>query len=51
MATKKQVFKQDYDVMTNKIRRQMGVINRSRMHKTGGNGVASQPFYVLFINR
>lgn len=51
MVTKKQVFKQDYDVMTNKIRRQMGVINRSRMHSRRGNGVASQPFYVLFINR
>ena len=50
MATKKQVFKQDYDVMTNKIRRQMGVINRSRMHSRKGNGVASQPFYVLFMS-
>ncbi len=51
MATKKQVFKQDYDVMTNKIRRQMGVINRSRMHSRRGKGVVNQPFYVTFLNR
>ena len=51
MPQKKQNFKRAYDQMAYEARRQMALINKCRMHKTGGKGVANQPFYVKFLNR
>jgi len=49
---KKQIYKNQYCAdMARMARQQLALINRSRMHTRRGNGVASQPFYVLFINR
>ena len=39
--------KRIYDKMKNQARQQLALMNRSRMHKMGGN----QPFYVHFLNR
>ena len=50
-----------YDRMKNQARQQLALMNRCRMHKQGGKGVArsasplgsskNQPFYVQFLNR
>ena len=49
---KKQIFKDRYCAdMAKMARRQLALINQCRMHKTGGKGVANQPFYVQFLNR
>ena len=32
-------------------RQQLALMNRCRMHKQGGKGVVSQPFYAQFLNR
>ena len=37
--------------MAKMARRQLALINQCRMRKTGGKGVADQPFYVTFLNR
>lgn len=42
--------KRIYDRMKNQSRQQLALMNKCRMRKTGGNGVASQPFYVQFLN-
>ena len=43
--------KRIYDRMKNQARQQLALMNRCRMHKQGGKGVASLPFYAKFINR
>ena len=49
---KKQFFKDKYCSETARmVRQQMAQINKSRMHKRGGNGVANLPFYAQIINR
>ena len=49
---KRQIFKDEYrSEMAKMARQQLAMINKCRMRKTGGNGVANQPFYVQFLNR
>ena len=49
---KRQIFKDEYCSELAKIaRRQLALMNKCRMHKQGGNGMASQPFYTNFLNR
>lgn len=43
--------KRIYDKMKNQARQQLALMNKCRMRKTGGKGVANQPFYVQFLNR
>ena len=43
--------KRIYDRMKNQDRQQLALMNKCRMRKTGGKGVANQPFYVQFLNR
>jgi hypothetical protein len=43
--------KRIYDRMKNQARQQLALMNRCRMHRQGGKGVANQPFYVQFLNR
>ena len=43
--------KRIYDRMKNQARQQLALMNKCRMRKTGGKGVANQPFYVQFLNR
>ena len=43
--------KRIYDRMKNQARQQLALMNRCRMHKQGGKGVANRPFYVQFLNR
>ena len=43
--------KRIYDRMKNQARQQLALMNKCRMRKTGGKGVADQPFYVQFLNR
>ena len=53
--------KRIYDRMKNQARQQLALMNKCRMRKTGGRGMArsamplgsskNQPFYVQFINR
>ena len=49
---KRQIFKDEYcSELARLARQQLAQINKCRMHKRGGNGVASQPFYVQILNR
>ena len=49
---KRQIFKDEYrSEMAKMARQQLAMINKCRMRKTGGKGVANQPFYVQFLNR
>ena len=43
--------KRIYDKLKNQARQQLALMNKCRMRKTGGKGVANQPFYVQFLNR
>ena len=43
--------KRMYDRMKNQARQQLALMNKCRMRKQGGKGVANQPFYVQFPNR
>ncbi|UKK68530.1 hypothetical protein L6466_08245 [Prevotella communis] len=55
--------KRIYDKLKNQARQQLALMNKCRMHKTGGKGVArsatsgdacqskNQPFYLQFLNR
>ena len=43
--------KRIYDRLKNQTRQQLALMNKCRMRKTGGKGVANQPFYVQFLNR
>jgi len=43
--------KRIYDRLKNQARQQLALMNKCRMRKTGGKGVANQPFYVQFLNR
>jgi len=43
--------KRIYDRMKNQARQQLALMNRCRMHKQGGKGVAKQPFCAQFLNR
>ena len=43
--------KRIYDRMKNQARQQLALMNKCRMRKHGGRGVANQPFYVQFLNR
>ena len=43
--------KRIYDKLKNQARQQLALMNHCRMRKTGGKGVANQPFYVQFLNR
>lgn len=40
-----------YDRVKIQARQQLALMNRCRMHKQGGKGVANHPFYVQFLNR
>jgi hypothetical protein len=51
MSIKKQIFKENYPLMVNEARQQMALMNKCRMRKTGGKGVAGLPFYLQFLNR
>ena len=49
---KRQIFKDEYRSETARMaRQQLALINKCRMHNTGGKGVASLPFYAKIINR
>ena len=49
---KRQIFKDEYRSETARMaRQQLALINKCRMHKTGGKGVANLPFYVNILNR
>ena len=37
--------------MAKMARRQLALMNKCRMRKTGGKGVVNQPFYMQFLNR
>ena len=53
--------KRIYDKLKNQARQQLALMNKCRMRKTGGKGMArsamplglskNQPFYVQFLNR
>ena len=43
--------KRIYNKLKNQARQQLALMNKCRMRKYGGRGVANQPFYVQFLNR
>ena len=43
--------KRIYDRLKNQARQQLALMNKCRVRKQGGRGVANQPFYVQFLNR
>ena len=49
---KRMIDKNEYNVrMATEARKQLALMNKCRMHKQGGHGMASQPFYTKFLNR
>ena len=49
---KRQICKDEYRAeMAKEARRQLALMNKCRMHKRRGRGIANQPFYAQIINR
>ena len=49
---KRQIFKDEYrSELARMARQQLALMNKCRMHKRGGRGIANQPFYVNILNR
>lgn len=49
---KRQIYKDRYcSDMAKMARQQLALMNKCRMQKRGGKGVASQPFYETILNR
>lgn len=49
---KRMIDKNEYNVrMATEARKQLALMNKCRMHKQGGHGMANQPFYTKFLNR
>ena len=48
---KRMIVKDEYrSKMATEARKQLALMNKCRMHKQGGHGMANQPFYTKFLN-